>query len=475
MSGSGLATLIYCEQVCGQKDLSTPIGWNISSDRQQLISLFMVFGAFLASSATGLLSKFIGPKFSLRVACIAVFVSTAIMQATTTIAGIYAGRLILDMADGVLMPHPLLSDRTQGNSPGKYRGLGTLVGSIVNNFPAKLPTRNAHIIPLGIVHIVPGVLFVDLFFVPESPRRLAGNGQLDKAEKSLKWLRLQTWSVTEGLTEMESALAAERELQGSIGFLGLFSNPIDRCRKVVAVLGLITQAASGAGYIISLFHMACFFEMAQVGNTFENQTILNGVAVFALLVKSALTPRYGYARIMMPIGFTFVGITHLIIAIVYTLHPGTSDTGKAIVVMTVTYIAAYNAMIAPNGWLCGGELPSQQLRAYTVGLVTAIGFFIACVITLVWIYFYLPEAKGRTFEEINEMFEARVPARKFRKYRCTGTHAILNKKMDVDKPHVSHGEGNASSQATPQWAFTSPKLEASGNATCLQFVRSPVI
>lgn len=35
-------------------------------------------------------------------------------------------------------------------------------------------------------------------------------------------------------------------------------------------------------------------------------------------------------------------------------------------------------------------------------------------------YFYLPEIKNRTLEEIDEMFEAKLPARKFRKYICTG-------------------------------------------------------
>lgn len=39
---------------------------------------------------------------------------------------------------------------------------------------------------------------------------------------------------------------------------------------------------------------------------------------------------------------------------------------------------------------------------------------------MVWVYFYLPEIKNRTLEEIDEMFEARLPARRFRKYVCTG-------------------------------------------------------
>ena len=35
-----------------------------------------------------------------------------------------------------------------------------------------------------------------------------------------------------------------------------------------------------------------------------------------------------------------------------------------------------------------------------------------------FIFFFVPETKDRTLEEIDEMFEARVPARKFKGYVC---------------------------------------------------------
>jgi SP family sugar:H+ symporter-like MFS transporter len=50
----------------------------------------------------------------------------------------------------------------------------------------------------------------------------------------------------------------------------------------------------------------------------------------------------------------------------------------------------------------------------------------SCFLTAVWVYFYLPEIKNRTLEEIDEMFEARLSARKFRKYVCIGRHAAAS-------------------------------------------------
>lgn len=128
--------------------------------------------------------------------------------------------------------------------------IGSLIGTVVDNFASKIPNKNAYIIPLGMIHIVPGILAIGLFFVPESPRWLATNGQFEKAERSLRWLRPKEWSVTEELEEMRAALAAEQQLQSKVGYVELFRNPIDRRRTTIAVLALTTQAASGAMFVI---------------------------------------------------------------------------------------------------------------------------------------------------------------------------------------------------------------------------------
>lgn len=59
----------------------------------------------------------------------------------------------------------------------------------------------------------------------------------------------------------------------------------------------------------------------------------------------------------------------------------------------------------------------------------------SCLITVVWIYFFLPEIKNRTLEEVDEMFEAKLPARKFRKYVCTGRH-LTDEKIVAERDNV---------------------------------------
>lgn len=60
-------------------------------------------------------------------------------------------------------------------------------------------------------------------------------------------------------------------------------------------------------------------------------------------------------------------------------------------------------------------------------------FFGLSVPVLIYLYFCLPELKGRNYAEVQEMFENKVPARKFKTYKCDS--ALLEhseKKKDLE-------------------------------------------
>jgi hypothetical protein len=56
--------------------------------------------------------------------------------------------------------------------------------------------------------------------------------------------------------------------------------------------------------------------------------------------------------------------------------------------------------------------------AADLGVKTAYVFAGCVFVTLIWTYFYMPETMGRTVAEIDEMYRAGVPMRKWRGYRC---------------------------------------------------------
>ncbi|KAH7327153.1 MFS transporter [Rhexocercosporidium sp. MPI-PUGE-AT-0058] len=466
----GLQAMPGFLQVFGNEDPNVPLGYNISPGRQQLISSLMILGAFVASSAAGPTAKFIGRKTSILVACILCIVANVVMMTTSSIGGLYAGRLVIGLANGMYMTFSQLY--LQECAPARYRGLtvgafqswtsiGVLVGTIIDNFTVKLGGKQAYIVPLGIVYIVPGLLSLALFFIPESPRWLLQMDKEEAARKSLLWLRPFPELVDAELYEMKTAIDAEKHLAQNSEIVDIFRNPVDRRRTLLAVGAVTLQAASGAMYMIS--YGTYFFEMAGVGSAFENSCILTGVGVFIILVNSAIITRYGRRRVFLTSGLIICGICQLIVAAVYTAKPGTKSTGKVIVGISVIYIMGYNGMVATYAWLCGGEFPSQRLRSYTFGLASAVGFLGAwlttftapyfinpsalnwgpkygyiwtpsCFIAAAWVWLYLPEVKNRTFEEIDEMFLAGLPARKFRGYQCIGAAALA---VDEKVPRVS--------------------------------------
>ncbi|CAN9263139.1 unnamed protein product [Alternaria alternata] len=384
----GLQAMRGFLEIFGHPDPTVPTGYNISTERQQLISSLMTLGAFLSSSFAGVFATRLGRRQCLWMASVLCCVANIVMMTTTSMGGLYAGRLLIGIANGWYMTFSQLY--IQESAPARYRGLmisvfqiwtsiGTLIGTVIDNATHDMQGRNSYIIPLGTIFIVPFFMSIGMFFIPESPRWLILVDRPAQAEKALLWMRPHPESVPGEVAEIQAAIDAEKAVKSSANFLDIWKDPVDRRRTLLAIAAVSTQAASGAMFMIA--YGTYFFQV--------------------------------------------------------------------IVGLSVVYIIGYNGMIAAYAWLTGGEIPSQRLRSYTFGIASAVGFagawlatftapyFInpeslnwgpeygwiwgpSCFITVIWVYFYLPEIKNRTLEEIDEMFEARLPARKFRKYVCTG-------------------------------------------------------
>ena len=74
------------------------------------------------------------------------------------------------------------------------------------------------------------------------------------------------------------------------------------------------------------------------------------------------------------------------------------------------------------------------------------------MILFVFTWFFIPETRDRTLEEIHEMFEAKVPARKFKGYVCTGTQAMAAaalKEKDEMGTHVEDVSGSRTDKSGP--------------------------
>jgi hypothetical protein len=59
--------------------------------------------------------------------------------------------------------------------------------------------------------------------------------------------------------------------------------------------------------------------------------------------------------------------------------------------------------------------PDKGHMSGKVGFV----FGAASLVSVIWVYFRVPETANRGFDELDIMFDRKVPARKFESYICT--------------------------------------------------------
>ncbi|KAG8169102.1 hypothetical protein KVR01_001851 [Diaporthe batatas] len=452
-------------EVFGNRDPTTPMGWNISPLRQQLFGTLLVLGNILSSALSGLVSHYIGRRASIWVGCVFLNLATAVMMVVNTIGGIYAARFLVGVAQGLL--YTFFNLYLQECAPARYRGLmlsvsgcalifGILVGSIVSNYSVKLSGRPQYQVPLGASLVISVIfMFGGIFTVPESPRWFLLQNREDKARKSLRALSPKTESeenINIELSFMKSAIEEERRLAQGVAFMDVFRHPVDR-RRTLLVLGT-SMLSPITGTTWHGTYGTYMFQMAGIKNPFE-QTI--GLAASALgfsIVTACAITKMGYRRPWLITGLLICAACNIVMAATYSARPGSRESGIVTISMFHLFNLGYIGMVLTFSRLTCGELPSQRLRALTLGLAfgaAALGEWVSsfiapyflnpdalgwnakfaflwapgCVLGAIWVYLYLPEVKDRKLEEIDEMFVARLPAKKFRQYECTGIGALV--------------------------------------------------
>ncbi|PKS13154.1 hypothetical protein jhhlp_000496 [Lomentospora prolificans] len=459
---SGFQAMVGFLQVYGYKDEESRIGWNIATVPQQLISSFLNIGTIIGVLLTGPWGKYFGRRPSIWLASLITFVAAGLQVGTTNLTGLYFGRILIGISNGFYIT--FANVYTAEASPAHLRGAivsffgiwvttGGLFGSIANNFSKALNSKLSYQIPLASLFAIPTVLSIVVFFIPESPRWLLVQNRPEEAREALTKLRGNSFRespelLEEEFQEMKRGIEEEQLLLASdSSFMDMFRGT-DLRRTLLCFAVILSHSSSGLWLIIA--YGTFFFQMAGVSKPFlatvgQNLSSFVGVCCAIFLTQKVLG-----RRPMILIGHSTAALFMLGIAIAHTVAPESEQAGKAIVACALLYYGFYNGFSGALSWPISTELVSSRLRVLTIGTGTAVNYVFAWltsftapyfinkenlnwsakyayiwagsnVITFIFFYFFLPEMKGRTLEELDELFQNRVSVRDFPHYECVSS------------------------------------------------------
>ncbi|OJJ07011.1 hypothetical protein ASPVEDRAFT_876447 [Aspergillus versicolor CBS 583.65] len=459
-------------KVFGYADPSAEGGYAIDSTVQQLITSLLTLGSFVSSLVAGLFATYLGRRQALWLACLVNAIACAIQIAAPSAGVLYLGRLLLGFANGFLVTFSNIY--TSEASPAHMRGvmvalfaywvnIGSIMGAAVDNKTKERMDELSYRIPLACLYAVPTVLAVALFFVPESPRWLLHRGKERDARKALEVLRGRSYaqlrSSREGevgpslleieWAEMVKGVEEEKRTEGDVAALDMFRVLICAgvdLRRTLLCYGMIgCQTASGVWFLIG--YQTYFFTVTGITKAFEFSIMNTCFGFLGVNIGMYAIRELVGRRSILIIGAVACGLCQLGSAIAASIDPDSLATGQTLVGLTALFMFFYNGCVGAASYPVATELVSSRLRAWTVGTATSLGYLLAWLVNfctpyfinpehldwgaqygyiwagsnavcVVFFYFFMPEMKGRSLEELDEIFAARVPARKFKGYQC---------------------------------------------------------
>ncbi|KAF2094424.1 sugar transporter [Rhizodiscina lignyota] len=300
----------------------------------------------------------------------------------------------------------------------------------------------AYRIPYALQWIWPIPLIIGIALAPESPWWLVRKDRIEDAKKQLLRLTSRnnpTFNADETISMMVHTNELEKATTEGTSYTDCFKKT-DLRRTEVCAMSWFIQSFCGATF---MGYSTYFYEQAglDTSNAFTLSMVQYALGALGTFAAWFLMSRFG--RRTLYVGGQVV-MTCLLLVIGFCGLASKSNAGAqwAIGSMLLIFTFVYDSTVGPVCYSLVAELASTRLRQKTVvlarnlynvgSIITNVltprmlnpsawnwgaksGFFWAgcCFLCLVWTYFRLPEPKGRTYGELDTLFEQKVPAREF--------------------------------------------------------------
>ncbi|KIJ63765.1 hypothetical protein HYDPIDRAFT_175817 [Hydnomerulius pinastri MD-312] len=448
--GGGLLSIPAFRQDFGYTDGGQAI---LAASWQSAFNSAGSVGGMFGGLSLGYFSDKLGRRGAVAVACV-ISIGGVLIQFFTPKHNngmLLAGKLINGFALGMFVscaggycaevsPLPLRGISTAGVN----LGLGRNMSNGVIKGTGNRTDVYAYRIPFAFQWIFPVLLLAGLPFAPESPWWLVRKGRNDDARKVLARLGGAAADVKLQVQQIQETIELEDSYAATATYLDCFKG-VSLRRTIVAMMVFVLQQCSGVIFVLG--YSTYFFELAGIADSsaFNLGVGLTAVGVVGNLCTFYTVNRFGRRFIF---NWGMAACTVILMMIGFIWIDNTSGHAKwAISAFTIIYIFVFQTSIGPIGYVLFAEVSSAKLRSKTVGIGTwtnalcsmvvnivlpylinpdeanlggYVGFIFGALsfIGTVWAWYFIPETKNRTVDELDLLYEKQVPARQF------GTHKL---------------------------------------------------
>lgn len=400
--------------------------FSLSVFQQGYLVSQLLLGGLVGSLAGGYLADGLGRKRTMLFTALLFIVGDWLQMVSHSYETLLWGRLIAGFAVGVIsVVSPLYLAEI---APPHYRGrfvslfqlmitLGILFAYQLNVFFASEEMwRNIFLVSL----IAAACQFVTLFFSPESPAWLLRHKEKREAVDALKELRDdKEWKSH--LPEMTRS--ADR---ASKGLNSLWRPPLRRVVFVGVALSAFQQI-SGINAVI--YYAPNIFTLTggiSSDNALIATVIVGAVNSLATLGSVLFLDKLGRRKFLL-IGVAIMLISQLGIILGFVMQ--NEFVAILALVSVLAYVAGFAISLGPILWVVLSEIYPLKIRGQALGIALFVNWLtnylvvltflifinkmgiagtfclygVITLITLIFIYRYIPETKGKSLEEIEEM------------------------------------------------------------------------
>ncbi|NGX36513.1 MAG: hypothetical protein K1000chlam1_01359, partial [Candidatus Anoxychlamydiales bacterium] len=349
-----------------------------------------------------------------------------IVMIAQTVTMLFIGRIILGLAIGVVsLAVPLyiaeMSDPTHRGALVSLNQLaitiGILLAYVIDYFYA--PTGEWRSM-FGVAMIPAVLLFIGLFFIPETPSFLAIRGKKDKALKILKKIEVDT-SHSEVVVE-----------KGTSKKRVSWKNLLEKSVKPALFAGIgisIFQQITGINVVI--YYAPRIFQMAGLESATSAILATMGVGVINLLMTFValwIIDLVGRKPLLI-VGLIGMSLSLGVLGIGFLQTTGTASIIS--IVSLMCYVSFFAIGLGPVTWLIISEIYPMGIRGRAMGIaifanwtcnyivsltfLNLVGFFgksgafwfygVICLLGLWFVIKKIPETKGKELKEIQKYFK----------------------------------------------------------------------